>query len=223
VNRADLYDWELAHVANRADEDVHFYTDLATGPTLELACGTGRLTRHLTDVAPLVVGVDLDAAMLAAARGKVGGLALLMQADMRAFSFAGRPFDLVAIPYNSLQLLTSVDDQVACLANVAAVLRKPRGRLALEVSTFAAESPVGDEPLAAADGVELWGSLDVDGPLVRYRKRFRSGDQDVHEEEIVLRDYADGEFDEVLAAGGFAIESARSFRRGRLVNAAPIG
>jgi hypothetical protein len=146
-----------------------------------------------------------------------------MQADMRAFSFAGRPFDLVAIPYNSLQLLTSVDDQVACLANVAAVLRKPRGRLALEVSTFAAESPVGDEPLAAADGVELWGSLDVDGPLVRYRKRFRSGDQDVHEEEIVLRDYADGEFDEVLAAGGFAIESARSFRRGRLVNAAPIG
>lgn len=224
MNRARLYDWELAHVAHRSDEDASFYTDQATGPTLELACGTGRLTQHLRLAAPHVVGLDLDGEMLAAARVRTAspgrGTVHLVQADMRRFHFDRRPFSLVAIPYNSLQLLTAVDDQAACLACAAAVLQ-PGGRLALEISTFAAGGPVGPEKLAEAEGIELWASLEVDGPLVRYRKRFAGAVEE--EEEITLRDYAQGEFEEVLATAGFAVEAARPFRRGRLVTAAPTG
>ena len=224
MNRAALYDWEVAQVAQRNDQDAAFYVELVTGPVLELACGTGRLTQHLaraaTRVNARVVGVDLDAEMLAAAKRKTHQGADLLQADMSCLHFAGRPFALVAIPYNSLQLLTTVDAQVACLAGACAALR-PGGRLALEVSTFGAGGPVDEQLLAAAGGIKLWGSLEVDGPFVRYRKRFTGAV--THHDETVLRDYAAGEFEEVLAAGGFAVEAARPFRQGRLVVAAPAG
>jgi len=137
VNRAELYDWELANVAHRNDEDVAFYLEHAIGPVLELACGTGRLTRHLARATSMVVGVDLDAGMLAAAQRKTEGHVALVQADMSRVHFAGRPFALVAIPYNSLQLLTTPERQVACLTAASDSLR-PGGRLALEVSTFGA-------------------------------------------------------------------------------------
>jgi hypothetical protein len=127
----------------------------------------------------------------------------------------------VAIPYNSLQLLTTLDDQAECLAGAAHVLQRPHGRLALEVSTFAAGGSVEPERVAGANGIELFAGLELDGPLVRYRKRF-TGLAD-YEETITLRDYAEGEFAAVLAAGGFAIEAARPFRRGQLVVAALSG
>src|SRR3712207_7245438 len=48
-----------------------------------------------------------------------------------------RSFDLVAIPYNSLQLLVGLDDMVACL-RCAALHLCPGGLLALEVTDFQA-------------------------------------------------------------------------------------
>jgi SAM-dependent methyltransferase len=220
-------------VAHRHDEDAAFYLELAAaGDVLELACGTGRLTTHLAQTAQRVVGVDLDPDMLAGARARIGRapvqLVQLVRADMRRFHFAGRPFTLVAIPYNSLQLLTALEDQAACLADARATLAQPHGRLALEVSQFDAGGTgpsVEPELLAAADGIELWAGLEVDGALVRYHKRFATADTHttIHEETITLRDYAQGEFDAVLTAGGFAIEAARPFRRGQLVVAHPIG
>ena len=83
----------------------------------------------------------------------------LVEADMRAFDL-GRTFPLVIVPYNSLQLLTTVDDQRACFASIARHLG-PAGVLGLEVTDFLTDvtadvAPA--EPLAAAEGITLYGA-----------------------------------------------------------------
>src|SRR5262245_11697389 len=63
---APFYDWENARTLGR--RDVSFWTRVAsraTGPVLELGCGTGRVTRPLARAGIDVIGVDRSAAMLA--------------------------------------------------------------------------------------------------------------------------------------------------------------
>src|ERR1700716_406040 len=68
---APFYDWENARTLGR--RDVPFWRRVAadaTGPVLELGCGTGRVTRPLARAGIDIVGVDRSGAMLArAARG----------------------------------------------------------------------------------------------------------------------------------------------------------
>ncbi len=183
-SRADLYDWELAHVAQRWDQDLAFYADAASsrgGPVLELACGTGRLTVPLG-----AVGLDIDAVMLARARRR--GARHLLRADMRRFALARR-FAVVAIPYNTLQLLdhdVSVGPDggqghgmLACVRTAAAHLA-PGGALALEVTDFqagAVRASVEPELLARAEGVCLHGGLehDFERRVTTYHRRFEEG------------------------------------------------
>ena len=177
-SRADLYDWELAHVAGRQDQDLAFYRRAAAGPgrggpVLELGCGTGRLTAALG-----AVGLDIDPDMLAAARRR--GVRHLIRADMRRFALARR-FGLVAIPYNSLQLLVDEDEMVGCLRCAAAHL-VPGGALALEVTDFqagAVRTSVGPEQLARAEGVSLHGALthDLGRRVTTYHRRFEESGQ----------------------------------------------
>jgi SAM-dependent methyltransferase len=170
-SRAELYDWELAHVAGRSDQDLAFYlwlVDRCGGPVLDLGCGTGRLTVPLN-----AVGVDVDGAMLAVARRR--GARRLVRGDMRRFGFGAR-FGLVTIPYNSLQLLASDEDRLACLRAAASHLA-PGGMLALEVTDFQAGvvvDRVGPELLASADGVTLHGALvhDRDRRMTTYHRCF---------------------------------------------------
>ncbi len=170
-SRAELYDWELAHVAGRWHQDLAWYSALAArtgGPVLELACGTGRLT------APLgAVGLDNDPDMLAVAQRR--GVRSLVRADMRRFALARR-FALVTVPYNSLQLLVDDADALACLRCAGSHLA-PGGMLALEVTDFqhgAVQESVGAELLGRAGGVTLRGALvhDFSRRLTTYHRRF---------------------------------------------------
>jgi SAM-dependent methyltransferase len=165
-----------------------FYAGLVgAGPVLELACGTGRLTRPLG-----AVGLDLDADMLSAA-----GDLPVVQGDMRQFAFGAR-FTLIVIAYNSLQLLPTDDDRVSCLRCAASHL-SPEGRLALEVTDFAIGSDVDNELVAEgklADGrsVRLWGSLTHDPTLrtTTYRRRYEVDGQLI-EDESALRSLSAGD------------------------------
>ena len=199
---AELYDWELAHVAPRRGrlEDLGFYASLAArtgGPVLELACGTGRLTVPLG-----AVGLDVDPVMLAGARHR--GARRLVCADMRSFRLAGR-FGLVAIPYNSLQLLVSDDDAVDCLRCAAAHLL-PGGAVALEVTDFQREAVrdrVDLEPLASAEGVELRGALSHDRGrrTTTYHRRFTEGGRR-RVDHVTLRCLDRAELDRLLERAG---------------------
>jgi len=67
--------------------------ELAPARTLDVACGTGFLTRHLRG--PLVVGIDQSAAMVATAQGRLGAGGVALVADALALPFAGGAFDRV--------------------------------------------------------------------------------------------------------------------------------
>jgi SAM-dependent methyltransferase len=206
-SRADLYDWELLHLHGRVDQDVGFYRALALavgGPVLELACGTGRVARRLPG---LVVGLDVDHGMLASARRR--GVACVVQADMRRFALGGSGgFGLIAIPYNSLQLLLDPADAVSCLRCAASHLR-PGGLIAFEATDFAAARDVPPEELASADGVTLVGSLTVDAgaDVLHYHRRFTEGGESF-EGTVSLRRPGAATAEALVAEAGLRVVSA---------------
>lgn len=111
---AELYDLEYRH--RRAD--ITFYRALARnrmefvpGTILDLACGTGRLLVPLVRDGHEVVGIDLSAAMLAAARRRVVRLPArrraqwrLVQTDLRRYDVQ-EPATLAICAFHSIQHL----------------------------------------------------------------------------------------------------------------------
>jgi len=130
---AVLYDAENKQVQN----DLPFYlaaAKKASGPVLELACGTGRLTLDLARAGMDVTGLDVSAPMLAQARekaGKAGLKAKFVLGDARSFRLK-RKFKLIFIPFNSMQHL---DDRPSLEKFFASVLSHlaPGGRFMLDV------------------------------------------------------------------------------------------
>jgi SAM-dependent methyltransferase len=113
---------------------------LAPRRVLELACGTGRVTLPLArmGIAESIVGLDSSPRVLdvarAAARHECAAVCDVLEfveGDMRAPALDG-PFDLVAIPFNSLAYVHGTADRAATLAAARALLA-PGGRFAFDV------------------------------------------------------------------------------------------
>ena len=107
------------------------------GRALELACGTGRLTIPIAQSGVEIVGADLSASMLEAARLKAQRADVNVQffeADMRSFELPG-PFSTILIPGNSLLHLFTADDLIQCFRNVRRHLA-PDGRLIFDISKW---------------------------------------------------------------------------------------
>jgi demethylmenaquinone methyltransferase/2-methoxy-6-polyprenyl-1,4-benzoquinol methylase len=75
------------------DAVVALVGGLPEARTLDVACGTGFLTRHLRG--PLVVGIDQSAAVVAIAQSRLGAGGVAMVADALALPFADGAFDRV--------------------------------------------------------------------------------------------------------------------------------
>jgi SAM-dependent methyltransferase len=117
--------------------DVDFYVGRAIdaeGPVLEMACGTGRIYLPLLDVGVDADGFDRSADALGVLRetaAEVGFDPSVWQADMTAFA-TRRTYDLVVCPFNALQHLLTVEDQLAALRGAYDGLA-PGGRLCFDV------------------------------------------------------------------------------------------
>lgn len=89
---------------------------------LDLACGSGRVARHLARCGALVTGVDLSAAMLDIARvaeqAEPLGIGYLHGDCTARDAMAGEGFDVVVCHFG----LSDIDDLEGCLATVARVL-----------------------------------------------------------------------------------------------------
>lgn len=136
-NLEEFADAELYDAENRWAKDDDFYLALALqagGPVLDLACGTGRLTRAIAARGLAVTGIDLARPMLQRAGdlARREGLSIeWIEGDFRRFDL-GRRFRLVLMTAHAFQALISEADQRACLAHVAAHL-EPGGLFAFEV------------------------------------------------------------------------------------------
>jgi SAM-dependent methyltransferase len=101
---------------------------------LDAGCGTGEALQWLSDaVAPhgTVVGIDLAAAHVCAARARASGQALVLQADVSQPPLAPRSFDLVW----SVNTINHLREPLAGVQGLAGLLC-PEGRIAVGQSSL---------------------------------------------------------------------------------------
>jgi SAM-dependent methyltransferase len=115
------------------DPMVDFLADLAgDGAALELGIGTGRVALPLIRRGVHVHGIDLSAAMVAKLRAKPGGEDIGVTLGDFATVKVQRRFSLAYLVFNTIQNLTTQDEQIACFQNVASHL-EPGGCFVIEV------------------------------------------------------------------------------------------
>ncbi len=122
-------EFEPATIAATAD----FLAAIAgDGAALEFGIGTGRIALPLSERGVDVFGIDLSDAMLARFREKPGAEAIdVVRGDFATTHF-GRTFALVYLVFNTINNLTTQDEQVACFLNAASQL-EPGGSFVVEV------------------------------------------------------------------------------------------
>jgi SAM-dependent methyltransferase len=138
---AEAYDAFYTGEAPQMAGDVAFYERLAReagGPTLEIACGTGRVALALVQKGLDVTGVDLSEGMLTVAHRKVAALPAgvrdrltLVSQDMSELNL-GRAFGFIFVPFRSFQHLLTIDLQRRSLEAIRRHLATD-GRLALHL------------------------------------------------------------------------------------------
>ncbi|SNZ02894.1 Methyltransferase domain-containing protein [Natronoarchaeum philippinense] len=170
--RAELYDQLLYDLDRR---DAAFYADLARnvdGAALELACGTGRIYLDLLSAGIDADGIDVSADMLSILRQKANRAGLepsVWRADVTDFA-VGREYGLLYCPFNALQHLVTIEDQLAALRCAHDALA-PGGRFVFDVFV-----PSFD---LIAETYGEWHENDVEfrGAEHRHRKRTRIVDE----------------------------------------------
>jgi len=98
---------------------VDFLAEVAgDGAALELGIGTGRIALPLSARGVPVHGIDLSPDMVAQLRAKPGAAAIGVTVGDFATTVVPGSFRLAYLVYNTIENLTSQDDQVACFTNV---------------------------------------------------------------------------------------------------------
>jgi SAM-dependent methyltransferase len=112
---------------------VDFLAALAgDGRALELGIGTGRIALPLAGRGVEVHGIDLSQAMVARLREKPGGEEIPVAIGDFATTRVDGAFSLAYLVFNTINNLTTQEEQVACFRNVATHL-EPGGRFVIEV------------------------------------------------------------------------------------------
>lgn len=204
---ADLYDYVASY---RTRSDVQFFVDAAKesgGPVLEIGCGTGRVLIPTARAGIEMVGLDFSPHMLGICRDKlrqepeaVQSRVQLVEADMRDFEL-GRTFKTVTMPFRPFQLLTSVDDQLACLAAIRRHL-VAEGQLVFDVFNPSLEI-LANEDMPGQEFGEDPAVTAADGRKIVQRARFAGRDRfnQINDVELIYYvTYPDGRQDRLVHA-----------------------
>lgn len=112
---------------------VDFLAGLAgDGRALELGVGTGRIAVPLAARGVRVHGIDLSTAMVARLRAKPGAEEIGLTIGDFATTVVEGTFSLAYLVFNTIENLTTQDEQVACFENVGRHL-EPGGCFVVEV------------------------------------------------------------------------------------------
>jgi SAM-dependent methyltransferase len=135
-------------------------------PTLELACGSGRLLIPFAEAGVDIAGIDLSEPMLALAREKAvqRGVEIdVAHADVRDFHL-GRTFRCIFIPANAMHHLLTRQDVERCLACVRRHLTSD-GRFIIGILNpslaILSRDPDGHYPVGEYDGPDGAGKVIV--------------------------------------------------------------
>lgn len=132
-----IYKGEIYDAINQFSFDLAYYRKWCgqrNGPVLEVCSGTGRLTIPLKKAGLDITGLDLSDSMLETARAKASAENLdltFLKGDMRSFEL-DKKYDIIFIPFNSLQDISTVEDVESTLGCVRKHLA-PRGLFLFDV------------------------------------------------------------------------------------------
>ncbi len=132
---AERYDESAADMFEPAvvDPVVDFLAELAgDGAALELGIGTGRIALPLAERGIRVHGIDLSEAMVERLKAKPGAESIDVTIGDFATTTIEGTFSVAYLVFNTINNLTTQDEQVACFQNVAAHLQ-PGGCFVIEV------------------------------------------------------------------------------------------
>jgi len=117
--------------------DIEFYLKCIEkygDPTLELACGTGRVTIPLAQEGVDITGLDISETMLKRAREKASEKDIdieFIKGDMIDFSL-DRKFNTILLPFNTIQRLIHLEEYESLFSNIQEHLSK-EGRFIFEI------------------------------------------------------------------------------------------
>jgi SAM-dependent methyltransferase len=132
---AARYDESSANMFDPAvvEPVVDFLAELAgEGAALELGIGTGRIALPLAERGVRVQGIDLSEAMVAKLRAKPGAEEIGVSIGDFATTTVEGTFSVAYLVFNTINNLTTQNQQVACFENAAAHL-EPGGCFVIEV------------------------------------------------------------------------------------------
>ena len=109
----NLYD--ALHNDIGTDENViKYYAKKCNGPVLEIACGTGRLSKYIIDLGLPYTGIDNSKPFLNISVQKFGKNGTFLYDDMQDFKLA-KKFDFIFIGFNSFLHNLTDKDALNCL------------------------------------------------------------------------------------------------------------
>ena len=109
----DLYD--ALHNDIETDENViKYYAKKCNGPVLEIACGTGRLSKYIIDLGLPYTGIDNSEPFLDISLQKFGKDGTFLHNNMQDFRLA-KKFDFIFIGFNSFLHNLTDKDALNCL------------------------------------------------------------------------------------------------------------
>jgi SAM-dependent methyltransferase len=217
------HDLECGYYA--ADLPVWEALSYENASVLDLGCGTGRVTMHLSRLGRKVTGLDTEQRFLdvLTARAAQGGLTVdTVCADVRGFDL-GVQFDAVLAPMQLVQLLKGSVERRAMLAGAARHLR-PGGVFAATLMDLDGEL-LGDEygpPRPDVQEVDDWvfSSQSLAANLVEHGRAIRidrlrtavspDGEEHTTRDEVRLELVSAALLEREAAAAGLEIQEQRT-------------
>ncbi len=121
----ELYAHRDSAEAERATANLLAPLGLSGRRVLDVGCGAGRFVRAVAERGARVVGLDLSASLLAAARASGRAQPLgLVRGDMRCLPFRSGCFDLVLSMFTSFGYFPTPQEDESVLAEMARVLSR---------------------------------------------------------------------------------------------------
>lgn len=176
---------------------------------LDLGCGTGNKTELLTASDRLIVGLDLDPAMIALAQSRHAGPGLEYRlGDLIGFGrdFPPASFDALLCLGNTLPHLTEAG-QLALFIDQAAATLAPGGDLIIQILNYdhILDHQVRKLPLIETEHTVFRRYYDWAGPgdpaEIRFRTRLEIKGGPAYDHDIPLRPIRQAELKDLLAKG----------------------